>query len=434
MNLRHTARRALPWAASAALVAAIAVSPTGAQAATVVTVPTVTRSYYGDYPVGRLVSFTFQRGADGEAPVRFSYDLNGQVRTVKATGGKATITLAFTGRRVNVLRVSAIAADGTQSGATYDIMAAMTRTPAQDKDVDGDMLPDLLLAGGNGRPTGIWQATLRNPAAFPGQLKTPAVNVGAYGLGYGGPETSDGATLVTGSFLHTGFSDVLGYHTGGFNAGGGALIGGSGDGSVLDTRIGQRNLYSGYLSDLNGDNPLQLANAYNAAGADVDGHHTDDLIATVGSPANGYHLHYYVGSYAVAVGPQLALTTKTPADDMAWQDWTIATAQQPTADGSPGTAMYLWHRASGRLVLWKDIRVTDHQDGTGSITHTAYEVAVFWNTGADLAALVAADFTGDGSPDLWAVRQDGKVTAYAITGLTAAGPATVTPGPQQSLF
>jgi hypothetical protein len=47
---------------------------------------------------------------------------------------------------------------------------------------------------------------------------------------------------------------------------------------------------------------------------------------------------------------------------------------------------------------------------------------------------VAADFTGDGSPDLWAVRQDGKVTAYAISDLTAAGPATVSAGPQQSLF
>jgi hypothetical protein len=48
-------------------------------------------------------------------------------------------------------------------------------------------------------------------------------------------------------------------------------------------------ILSGELADFNGDNPLQVANAY--ASVDADG--LTDLLAISGDPAHGYSLDYF---------------------------------------------------------------------------------------------------------------------------------------------
>jgi hypothetical protein len=81
---------------------------------------------------------------------------------------------------------------------------------------------------------------------------------------------------------------------------------GQGDGSALSGSQG--NLPQGILADFNGDNPLQIANAY----ASLYDTGLPDLPAISGDPANGYYLDYY---YAVGTAPYFqafAVNTVTP--------------------------------------------------------------------------------------------------------------------------
>ncbi|MET7961574.1 hypothetical protein ABZ356_10375 [Micromonospora zamorensis] len=70
--------------------------------------------------------------------------------------------------------------------------------------------------------------------------------------------------------------------------------------------------------------------------------------------------------------------------------------------------------------------MVDNGDGTGTLTHTQYQVAANWNTGVAISVLQAADVNADGTPDLWTVLPNGTYRAYLISGLSSSGTATVT--------
>lgn len=93
-----------------------------------------------------------------------------------------------------------------------DDLYARAATPAADKDLNGDGLPDLLTVGDTaGLAPGLWQAT-GQPGD--GLVTVPATDIGIYGNGFnvpGSPADFNGAQVTTGSFYGYGFQDVLAY-------------------------------------------------------------------------------------------------------------------------------------------------------------------------------------------------------------------------------
>jgi hypothetical protein len=178
------------------------------------------------------------------------------------------------------------------------------------------------------------------------------------------------------------------------------------------------------FADANGDNPLQLVNAQASLWASG----VPDLLATNGDAVSGFYLDYYEargpGGYFNTFADRLPTPDGTPD----WNNWTLATLSY-----SGGTGMFLWKESTGALYLWAALTATDHGDGTGALAFTQYKIANHWNKRQPLATLEAADFNGDGVPDLWAVTPAGVATAYRITQLSAEHAAVVTAGPPQRL-
>jgi hypothetical protein len=298
---------------------------------------------------------------------------------------------------------------------------ATASAPAADKDLNGDGIPDLLTVGGTpGLASGLWQATgVMGHSSPTGRVKTPAIDIGANGNGtstVGAPSDFDGGQAITGRFVSPYVQDVLVYYPSGGNPGSGVLFEGSGDGSVLQTQT-THSLTAGILTDFNGDNPSQLANAYDAAGSG-DGY--PDLLGINGDSAGGYYLDFYVNPGGVNAYFPVQLTTATPTGGTDWNNWTIATTQLTS-----GTAMFLWKQSTGQLYLWERIGFTDNGDFTGTLAYTQYQVAADWNRNTALSTLEAVDINGDGVPDLWAVTAAGSVTAYLISDLSTTNAATV---------
>ena len=95
-----------------------------------------------------------------------------------------------------------------------DDFYAKAATPAADKDLNGDGLPDLLTVGNtSGLAPGLWQATGR-PAAGGGRaglVTVPATDIGINGNGFntpGSPADFNGAQAITGQFFDDGFQYV----------------------------------------------------------------------------------------------------------------------------------------------------------------------------------------------------------------------------------
>ena len=99
-----------------------------------------------------------------------------------------------------------------------------------------------------------------------GLVNVPATDIGVNGNGFdipGSPADFDGAQAITGGFFGTGFQDVLIYDASGTFAGEGVVLAREGDGSALQPVSGSNcGIFSGGLADFNGDNPLQVVNAY----------------------------------------------------------------------------------------------------------------------------------------------------------------------------
>jgi len=415
------------------VVAPVVAMAAPAQAQTTISPPTITGPLggIGPFPVGTPVTFTFSEEGAGTA-VAYDYTLNGgPAATVSAPSGVASVPVPVT-RRTSYLTAYAVASDGTVSGGTLDIFYAYSPQPAADKDMNGDGAPDLLTVGGTtGLGPGLWLATGKvkpSSLARQGRLNTPATDIGINGNGFntsGSPSDFTGAQVVTGLFTGDGFQDVLVYYPSGSDAGGGVVLAGSGDGSAIQPISGNTfSMPSGTFLDANGDNPLQIVNAYGS----IYGTGLPDLLATSGDPVNGYYLDYYEANVPGGYLNTFAIRTPSPDGTADWNQWTLATLSY-----SGGIGMFLWNQSTGALYLWAGVTFTDNGDGTGTISYTQYKIATHWNKGVPLTTLEAADFDHDSVPDLWAVTPAGKAIAYRISGLSATGPATVKAGPPQRL-
>jgi hypothetical protein len=425
--LRWT-RRLMP--AVIVIVGAACASVSSAAAATDISPPTITAGGTGPYTVGIPVTFTFTETGAG-TPVAYQYTVDGgPTQTVPAPSGTANASIV-PARQHDRLIAYAVAADGTVSAGTTDDFYANAAAPAADKDLNGDGRPDLLTVGNTtGLAAGLWQATGR-PAAgdgHAGQVTVPATDIGSNGTGFstaGSPADFDGAQAITGQFFGDGFQDVLAYYPSGIHAGGGVVLAGQGDGSALWPGSGSAcTISQGYLTDFNGDNPLQVANAYGS----IYGTGLPDLLATSGDSANGYYLDYYYAFAPCAFTQAFAIKTPTPDGTADWDRWTLATL----SDGG-GLGMFLWNQSTGALYLWRDVTAHDNGDGTGTLSYTQYRISPHWQRGQALSTLEAADLNGDGVPDLWAVTPDGVARAYLISHLSANGPAEIVPQKPQKL-
>lgn len=391
------------WAVAALVTLAAIATPTAAHAAsTAVGATTVTSST--SWPaIGSPTTIRFTADLIGTTPpAKFVYEINGRTESVRATGGTASVQYTPVARMTQISAYG-VARDGTAGPAGSLFLQASAPTPYADKDLDHDGVPDLLSAGGTpGLPSGLWQATGRtgDTARAAGKVKVPAVDIGVNGNGVGGG--FDGAQIITGQFTGSNFTDVLVYYPGGINPGSGMVINGAGDGSVLQAQHSgnEHTISAGLLSDLNGDNPRQLVNAYNAAGGT---YLYPDLLGAFSGALEYYASQNGINNYAFPV----TLTNATPDGGNDWASWTLASLRLPT-----GLAVFLWNGTTGALYLWTGVTFTDHGDFTGSLAFTQTELSVNWNRGVALADLQAADFGGDGVPDLWAIGTDGSVTAY----------------------
>ncbi len=377
--------------------------------------------------IGQPATFTITPPVSGTTPSDYMYQLNGGAPgTVTATSGNASITIDPP-RFTNTLTVTSQSAGGNIGDTASVVFNAAPAATAPDADMTGDGNADLLTAGGsaNGLPPGVWLAAGKGN----GQVVPDTTDIGANGNGTGSdnsPVDFTGAQVITGHFGGTGLQDVLAYYTSGINPGQANILLGSGDGSPIQAQDSgtEQTLWAGFLSDFNGDNPLQLANAGNTSG---QGYAYPDLIAVNGDSLDGYYLEFYpdgngVGSYETAD----PLTTPTPAGGTDWNNWTIATAQTAS-----GTAMYLWNSSTGALYLWQNLA---YDMSTGAFSYTQYVIAdgssTTWNKGATFT-LQASDIDGDGVPDLWTVAAGGHATAYLAT--LGSGTATVAAQPAQTL-
>ncbi|MFF0470549.1 hypothetical protein ACFYPX_24325 [Micromonospora zamorensis] len=296
-----------------------------------------------------------------------------------------------------------------------------------DKDLNGDGVADLVAVGGPGTNlgSGVWSALglkSRKTGVGTGKVQTPATNIGLLGNGVTGNPSGadfDGAQVITGRFFGTERQDFLYYYPTGTAAGIGGVLRGAGDGTMPSPYNNQVTIGYESLLDANGNSPLQLTSAFQADGVDTG---IPDLFGIAGDVTNGYRLGYHPNYYAAGLYWGVTdLTNPTPTGGTDWQNWTIASTETAS-----GVALFLRNAATGHLYLWTGVTMVDNGDGTGTLTHTQYQVAGNWNTGVAISSLQAADINADGAPDLWTVLPNGTYRAYLISGLSSSGTATVT--------
>jgi len=379
--------------------------------------PTITSPAEGETTIGTSVTIPVAPPETGTVPTSYLYQLNGgPYGTLTATAGAAEITV-IPSRFTNTVTVTGLSPGGNigdTAAVTFNSNPAAT---AVDNDFDGDNIADLLTVGGaDNLASGLWLA----PGKGTGALAPAATNIGARGNGKpagGAPADFDGAQVMTGRFAGAGLQDVLAYYPDGDDAGEAVVLRGNGDGSTIQAQLDgtYEKIAAGTLTDDNGINPRQLANAGYPNGAAYP-----DLIGVAGDATTGYYVTYYpnmgaVGGYVTV--DMLPMQT-TPTGEADWDTWTIATAQTTT-----GTAMFLWQRTTGKLYLWNNLA---YDSATQALGYTQHLLSPNWNTGQQITPR-AADIDGDSTPDLWALSSDGSAKPWLVTGL-ADNTAAITAG------
>lgn len=399
-------------------------------------------------PTEYEVSYPFDQGS----PEHITAADPGNGNSFDATTGVATITIVVNDE-IGTLTVNTVDAGNQVGPATQQYVDGQDPvslgTSQVFGDYDGDGTPDLVAAplkAGDALANGLWFA--RGGAG--GTVSRNAENLSVNALGAGlSPFGFTGAELVLGNWCGTGNTAMLAYFpptapTG--DAGGGYVFCGSGDSDVVRnaiSRSGVNSLASGSLSDANGGNPTELVDAggltrTNTGFPDVIAVIDNQLLLAPTAMTAGYSSDGGFGSGLCAFG-DCTLLSSTPSPDGAfdWDAWNLV--GYPLANGD--IDMYLWNPATGELVLWSDITANDAaNDGVWSnyttLHYTQHVIASgtgisAWNRGAALE-LQAADFNGDGIPDLWAV-DPATATAVPYTAKIKASGAKLTKGARQPL-
>lgn len=396
--------------------------------------PTVTATATS-HTIGASASFDVTPDAMGVTPTSYDYQVNGAAPhtvTASSTGGAIIHVTPTSG--ADALTVTAISAGGNVGQSANVFFTAIAPANAADGDMTGDGVPDLVAPGGGstGLAPGLWLAkgeAAPDGSMGDGQVITSAVDIGVEGDGIAGdysPSDFTGAQVITGLFTDDGLQGALAYYPSGTYAGQGAVLQGSGDGTVLDDQDAANATGVASATFINndpyGDIPLQVANGYNADPSDNAAY--PDLITVSGDATNGYYLEYYQnggvpGNWIVSD----VLSDPTPDGTMDWNDWQITTMEQP----SGAVDMFLYDSSTQAVYLWQGLTVDDTLD---TASYTQYELSSSWNPGT-LAELRAADITGTG-PALWTVTNTGTVTAWIVSGLT--GTPAITADTAESLL
>ena len=394
--------------------------------------PTVAEIPENATTIGQSYSMAVTKPTGSSNPGSYLVQLNGAAPVSFPADGSGNATITFKpNRHTNVLSVTSLSPGGNVGASAQRIFVAQPGPDRPDGDLSGDGAADLVAVGGSNNITsGLWLGTGRNT----GQVQPSMTNIGARGIGLGVHDNAadyDDAIALTGHFFGSGLQDVLVYYPAGYrdpagaNTGGGVIIEGYGDGSVLSP-IGGATLPEG-LFNFGDGSPVQLVNAGDTTHR---GQRYADLLGIVDTGASSY-LDYYpnnnmVGGYGWS---EDRLSVTTPAGDMNWAAWTLAAAQT-----AGGTSLFLWNKATGQLYLWKDL---SHTMGETTLSYTQYALADGtaghqWNMGVSVR-LSAGDANGDGVADLWTVGSTGTATTYLVTGLSG-GTGTATAQPAQPLI
>ncbi|WP_030439813.1 hypothetical protein [Actinoplanes subtropicus] len=400
MKRKNLLRAAVP-AAVALLAPAITAVPAFAAAPAA---PTVTQ-ISGSATVGQMVTFKFTE-PDGSQPVSYSWDIDGDELTGTATAshGQATVKIPAL-RFSNTLEVYSDGADGTFSDSAHFSFFAAGAAPYADQDLTGDGKPDLAVVVGDK----LLEADGKGTA---GKVRVPATTLSSDGNAIS--EDFTGYQVITGKFSGGSFEDYVAY-----NPSNGVAIAYSGLGALDKTHprllLTAGVSFGDFLSDIDGNNPIQLATAYDSS---AQGNPIVDLVGIAGSATDGYHFEYYPAGFVTGAYPGPVDTgVATPDGGRDWQNWQLSSKLLPS-----GTAISLWNPATGALYLWEGVKFDVN---SGQLTYTQFRVSAHFLAAATGTTLRLTDFNADGVPDVWAVTRAGVVTAYQISGLSTTGTAKI---------
>jgi len=378
--------------------------------------PPAHATWTGRPTIGQAITATFTAPTcsptGNPCPVSYVYQLGVGTPVTVNSGSNWTGTIPIRHEGPSGLRVYGIASGGNP-GPAYSVPldGLPPAAPYADGDYTGDSRPDLLTVGSGAAP-GLWLSAGNGTGGL-----GPATDIGGLGTGINpgadGPGDWAGTIATHGDFTGHHVQDVLAYYPSGIRAGAAEIIGGPGDGSVLQPFSGNVwNLPIGALQNPNtGDNPSRLVAAGNAS---LLGTGTADLIGISGDAANGYELDLFTSCICSGKGNPTnysvyqTLSVTAPDGTADWNNYSLDVAQ-------PGGIAELFALDTATGALYESTNPTQSGSaliGTGSWT----QISIPW-TASSVPNLVSGDVNPAGHAELWATS-GGNATAYTLTGTT----------------